>query len=148
MLTNIPSPQKTRIPKKLLTYLLLSLVIILLGTTGYFYYQYQKLSRSPIAAQITAQEEVQKLAVDIGKLILLPKDETPTVATVTDINKLKDQGKRTDYEKTIVVVLNEAAKNAAAELAKALNVQVDKLPDGEIKPADIDILIIVGKDKS
>lgn len=230
---DIPVPQKKGVSKKLLIYLLLSLVIILLGTTGYFYYQFRKLSQSPIAAQITAQEEAQKLSTDIGKLMLLPKDEVPTVATVTDIDKLKDQlffrnaangnkvliypnsklaiiydpkanlivnvgpinfsqqqtqqvqktrlglrngtnvagltykieadikklfpeidivlkdqDKRTDYEKTVVVVLNETSKDVASELAKTLNAQLDKLPDGESKPAEVDILIIVGKDKS
>lgn len=233
MLTNVPSPQKTRISKKLLTYLLLSLIIILFGTTGYFYYQFHKLSKSPIAAQIAAQKETQKLATDIGKLMLLPKDEVPTVATVTDIDKLKDQlffrnatngnkvliypnsklaiiydpntnlivnvgpinfsqqqtqqelktriglrngtniagltykveaeikklfpeinilfrdqDKRTDYEKTVIVILNQASKDVASELAKTLHAQIDKLSDEEPKPSDIDILIIAGKDKN
>ena len=84
-------PVKKRGSKKSLIFFLLSLSIILLGTTGYFYYQYQKLSKSPAGTQIAAQEETQRLAGDIGKLMLLPKDETPTVATVTDIDKLKDQ---------------------------------------------------------
>lgn len=59
-------------------------------TTGYFYYQYQKLTKRPVPAETAAQDEVRKLTTDIGKLMILPKDETPTVATVTDIDKLKD----------------------------------------------------------
>ena len=206
---DISVPRKKEVSKKLLTYLLLVLVIVLLGTTGYFYYQFRKLSQGPIGAQITAQEEAQKLATDIGKLMLLPKDEVPTVATITDIEKLKDQlffrnatngnkvliypnsklaiiydpkanlivnvgpinfsqlqteqvektwiglrngtnivgltykieadikrlfpeidivfkdqGKRTDYEKTVVVVLNETSQGIASELAKSLNAQL------------------------
>lgn len=88
---NVPVSEKKKISKKLLIYLLLSVTIILLGTTGYFFYQYQRLFKSPIAAQVAAQEEAKKLATAIGKLMLLPKDEIPTVATITDIDKLKDQ---------------------------------------------------------
>lgn len=61
---------------------------------------------------------------------------------------LKDQNKLTDYEKTIVVVFNETARDTAKELAKSLNSSVELLPEGESKPAEADILIIVGKDKS
>ena len=41
--------------------------------------------------QPSAQDEVKKLAQEVGKLIDLPEGEVPTIATVTDINKLKDQ---------------------------------------------------------
>jgi len=224
--------EEGKVSKKLSVYILLALSILLLGAAGYFFYQYQKLSKNPIAAQIKAQEESQKLVAEIGKIMLLPKDETPTVATVSDIDKLKDQpffenaangnkvliypdsklaiiydpenslivnvgpinfsgqqipqaqnirvalrngtdvagltyeiettikdlfpegevtlkdqGGFTNYEKTIIVVFNDASKDAADKLAKILNSQVDRLPEGETKPADIDILIIVGKDK-
>ena len=37
------------------------------------------------------QEDVQKLVAEVGKLIQLPTDETPTVATITDIEKVKEQ---------------------------------------------------------
>lgn len=225
-------PKKTKTSKKVAIYLLLSLSVILFGTTSYFYYQYRKLFRNPASAQAIAQKEALGLAKDIGKLILLPKDETPTVATVTDMAKLKDQAffknaadgnkvliypksklaiiydpkanliinvgpvsfsqqqiqqaqtriglrngtnsvgltgkveveikkafpeiqiiskdqsKRVDYEKTVVVVLTDEAKDMATEIAKTLNSQVVTLPEGENKSAEVDILIIVGKDKN
>lgn len=224
---------KKRASKMFVIYFFVALTVILLGTTGYFYYQYQKLAKTPAASQINTQEEARKLSAEIGKLMLLPKDEIPTVATVTDIDKLKDQlffknakngnkvliypnsklaivydpmaklivnvgpvnfaqqepqqaqktkvglrngtnvqgltykietdikklfpeidivfkdqDKNTAYEKTVVVVLNETAKDVASELSKNLNAQIDKLPDGETKPSNVDILIIVGRDKS
>ena len=37
------------------------------------------------------QAEVDLLVNEVGKLITLPSDEKPTVATITDIEKLKDQ---------------------------------------------------------
>jgi len=72
-------------------FFILAIIIILSGTTAYLYYQLQKISRNPLAAQITAQEEAKKVGELVGKLMLLPKNETPTIATVTDISKLKDQ---------------------------------------------------------
>lgn len=91
MVANVSNLNERRGSKKLLVYFLVASIIILLGTTGYFYYQYNKLTRSPAASQIAAAEEARDLVVKVGKLMLLPKDEGPTVATVTDVNKLKDQ---------------------------------------------------------
>jgi hypothetical protein len=213
---------------------LIFLIVILCGATGYFFYQYRLLSKNPAAAvQASVQKETDKLVKEVGKLMILPKDETPTVATITDIDKLKDQqffkdakndnkvliypnaklaiiydpksnlivnvgpinfsqqeatqtqqarivlrngttvtgltskieteikksfpnanvvlkdqDKKTDYEKTIVVSLIDTSKPAAEELAKKMNYQTANLPDGENKPENVDILIIIGKDKS
>jgi len=38
-----------------------------------------------------AQKEVQKLLEKVGKLIILPDDEEPTVATITDIEALRQE---------------------------------------------------------
>ena len=38
-----------------------------------------------------AKDQQAQLIDDIGKLVELPKDETPTIATVTDAEKLKTQ---------------------------------------------------------
>lgn len=70
-------------------------VLLLGGGAGYYFYsQYQKAQTSktdPQAAQRSVQEEVKKLVAAVGKLIDLPTGEDPTIATVTDITKLKDQ---------------------------------------------------------
>jgi len=68
------------------------LIIIVLAAGGTAYVARQKpevlgLSKGP--AQV--QAELDKLVADVGKLIALPKDEKPTVATVTDVEKVKDQ---------------------------------------------------------
>lgn len=65
------------------------IVVLVLGGGGvYFYNQSQKsAANSPQAAQA----EVKRLVAEVGKLIELPTGEDPTVATVTDITKLKDQ---------------------------------------------------------
>jgi hypothetical protein len=64
------------------------LVIIFGGTTVYFYQQSTKLKQDP---QKAAQESTQELISKVSKLIVLPAGETPTVATVTDPEKLKKE---------------------------------------------------------
>jgi hypothetical protein len=69
-----------------LTFLVVAVVGIL-GTT-YYYRQYQALKNNP---NIVAQKETERLVALLGKIIELPKNETPTIATISDKEKLKDQ---------------------------------------------------------
>ena len=67
------------------------LVISAIGgmTTGITYFRkYQALKADPT---IEAQKETEALVATVGKLMELPTDETPTVATIADKEKLKDQ---------------------------------------------------------
>ena len=57
-------------------------------SAGYFYNQYRVLRNNP---QRIAEEEVQDVMTQVGKLIVLPEGEAPTVATVTDAEPLKNQ---------------------------------------------------------
>lgn len=67
----------------------LGIVILILGIVAfYFYNQYQNIKKNP---NQVAKAETEALVAEVGKLIDLPKDETPTVATVLDKEKLKDQ---------------------------------------------------------
>ena len=65
-------------------------VILLLAAGGYFYFQSQK-PQSPQPGTEAAQEEVRKLVTEVGKLMELPVGENPTIATVTDVEKLQNQ---------------------------------------------------------
>ena len=64
------------------------LVLGLAGTTLTFYKKAKSLKTNP---QQVAQEENKKIIDAVGKLVLLPEGETPTIATVTDASKLKSQ---------------------------------------------------------
>ena len=64
------------------------LVVVALGAAVYFYVQLNQLREDP---QKVAQEEAKTLVTKVGKLIVLPEGEEPTVATVTDPNLLQDQ---------------------------------------------------------
>lgn len=220
---------------KTIVIILIIISLLSLGSGGYFYYQYQKktaLQTNPEAIQKAAQEETKRWVEEVGKVAVLPSDETPTIATVSDINKLKDQpffknaengdkvllytkakkaylydpnlhkivdigpinigtqanpassakiairngtdiaglasnaetdiekafpgsnvvskeqAKKTNYDKTIVVAFNDQAKSSAEILAKFFNTSVGSLPAGEDKPEGADILVILGKDRT
>lgn len=62
--------------------------VISIALAGFFFTQYQKVKNNP---EVVTKQETEALVEKISKLIDVPNDETPTVATVTDVEKLKDQ---------------------------------------------------------
>ncbi len=214
--------------KHLIGFLVISLFVGVIGAGGYFYFKYQQIKNNP---NIVAQEETKYVTGQIGKFVDVPTDEQPSLATITDISKLKDQpffknakngdklivynkaqkailyrpsenkiidftlvntsqvaGAQTvqpvkvvlyngtnkdgltnsaeqqliaqntaieiiakanavkkDYKKTLVVNLSGNADQTNL-LATATNGQVSNLPDGEKKPANADVLVILGDD--
>ncbi|HEX7041858.1 MAG TPA: hypothetical protein VF189_01280 [Patescibacteria group bacterium] len=88
------------------------LLILAVGASIYFYLQYtqaQKLLKNP---NLAAQEQNQALISAVGKLIDLPASETPTIATVSDVNKLKGQAFFTNAENGDKVLIYTKAKKA------------------------------------
>jgi hypothetical protein len=78
-------------PRSYTKYVLIVALVLLAATSGaaiYFYKQYTDLKNSP---NVVAQQTTQRLVSEVGKLYDLPKDETPTVAQVSDKEKVKDQ---------------------------------------------------------
>ena len=75
-------------PKVIFLAVILLLVVGSLLSAFYFFQQYQKIKKNP---EIVSQEEVRAITAAISKSIELPSDEQPTVATVTDQEKLKSQ---------------------------------------------------------
>lgn len=73
---------------KLILAILGLLTLVLAGTTAVFYRQASQLKADP---QKAAQDESQKVIDAVGKLVLLPEGEAPTIATVTDPEKLKSE---------------------------------------------------------
>ncbi len=66
-------------------------LIALAAFGGYYFRKYQNLKNNPAPASQIAQEEVDRIIAKVDKLYSLPKDEKPSVATVKDKEKLKDQ---------------------------------------------------------
>ena len=100
-------------------------VLFVLATAGaiYFYLDARDLRKNP---QKASQEEIAALIAKVGLLIVLPKDEMPTIATVSDPEKLKDQlffenAKTGDrvliYSKAKKAILYNPATNKIVEVA-------------------------------
>lgn len=88
-----PRPRKS-VPWKLLFGVLT--VLLLIGALVYFRESIpglNSLGQAGAAAQSAEEnaEEVRDLVEAVGKLIVLPEGEEPTVASVSDPEKLKDQ---------------------------------------------------------
>ncbi|OGN27581.1 MAG: hypothetical protein A2941_01120 [Candidatus Yanofskybacteria bacterium RIFCSPLOWO2_01_FULL_49_17] len=85
----IKSLNKTReYAKQHILVILVTVAAVAFGLAYYFYSEYSVLKQDP---NKLAQEETAKLIAKVGKLIVLPEDETPTVATVADPEKLQSQ---------------------------------------------------------
>lgn len=95
--------------KLVLTIVSIAILLGLAGTAGYFGYKYYQIKKNP---QVVGQEETADLVKKVGKLISLPADETPSVATVTDKEKLKDQPFFAQSENGDKVLIYTKAKKA------------------------------------
>lgn len=49
------------------------------------------IKEQPQVLGLSAQSEITVLISKVGKLIVLPSDESPTITTITDVSKLSDQ---------------------------------------------------------
>ena len=58
----------------------------------------------------------------------------------------KENAEKQNYQKSILVLLNDSAKDLAQAIERELNITVGELPTGEIKPSGVDIVVILGKD--
>jgi hypothetical protein len=105
-----------KLQKQLMMWLVVAILfIIAIGTAAYYVHRYndsqkqvKKLSNPTAAAQLEQTQLISK----IGALTVLPTNETPTVATVTDITKLKDQAFFANAQNGDKVLIYTKAKKA------------------------------------
>ena len=95
-----------------MTILVLLLVVAGVSGTYYYYTKYNEVNTKLNNPEQTAQEEVARLVSQIGVIMELPADEQPTVATVLDKDKLKDQGFFVKAENGDKVVIYSKARKA------------------------------------
>lgn len=74
--------------EKIVVAIMALLVLALGGTAVVFYRKYDDIRKNP---QKYVQDTVEDLVKQVRQLIVLPDGEVPTVATVVDPQKLKDQ---------------------------------------------------------
>jgi len=132
--------------KKLIPHLLIAALLVAVGFAFYFWNEVSALKDNP---QKTAQEETSKLINAISELILLP-DEVPTIATVADPEKLRDQlffikAQKDDrvliYTENRKAILYRPSEHKIIEVAPIVNVEspvdqvnVDSPVDQEVSP--------------
>jgi hypothetical protein len=74
--------------RKRINSILLVLFVIAAALAGYFYNQNKQITADPNKA---AAAEIKGVVEKVGKLMILPTGETPSMATVVDPAKLKSQ---------------------------------------------------------
>ncbi len=101
------------------TILLILAVVLFIGAAGtayYFYSQYQTAQSKLKNPDKAAQQETQQLVDEMSKIIDLPKADIkngePTMATVLDKSKLKDQPFFANAENNDKVLIYTKAKKA------------------------------------
>jgi hypothetical protein len=98
------------------TTVLFILFIIAAGIAIYSFGQYQQTKKQLNVLQQNPQTqqtaEVKDLVDKVGKLVEIPKEEVPTIATVVDFSKLKDQPFFTHSQNGDKVLIYTQAKRA------------------------------------
>lgn len=136
--------QEAKVSKKWF-WILIVVAVLIVGTFIFMFVRTQqqlKSTKQELQAVQTdpdakAKEEQQQLISEVGKLIILPGDEEPTIATVSDLSKLKgqaffDKAKIGDkvliYNKAEKAILYRPGDKKIIELAPLSNGAVSNTP--------------------
>lgn len=125
-----PAKLKNNLAKLTWRQVLVRLVIIVLvALSGFLVYKYvhsQNEVKRLSNPQESAREETRQLIRNVGKLVEIPSNETPTIATVSDASKVKDQAffaKAQNGDKVLIfsqskrAILYRPSANKVIELA-------------------------------
>jgi len=77
--------------QKKILFTIIVIAVIAIAVSSFFFIQYQKAQKIINNPGLAGQLEAQSLAKKVSRFISLPGDESPTIATVSDFEKLKDQ---------------------------------------------------------
>lgn len=128
------------------TFITASLLVVvgLVVSTVYFYNEYQKVKKTP---GLIVKEEIKLVTNSIRRFMELPANEEPTLATITDINKLNGQeffknaingDKILIYTKAAKAILYRPSTNKVIEFAPLVLTPQSDVTSQE-KPATIAI---------
>ena len=98
--------------------------IVALVFAGFMYFQIVELKKSP---QTALAKETKDLVAKVSKLVVLPADEQPTIATVSDPVALKDQPFFVNAQKGDKVLIYTNSKKAFL-YSVTLNKMLDVAP--------------------
>ncbi len=94
------------------TALYAAILVILAAAAGYFYWQNRQNLAKLNNPNQASEQETKELTEKVGKLMDLPKDESPTIISVVDKEKVKEQAFFTSAENGDKVLVYTAAKKA------------------------------------
>ncbi len=130
-------PEPARVPKRILWGVVAIALIVVAGAIFLFIRSQQQLNsvkkdleNAQADPAAKTKEANTQLIEKVGKLIILPKDEEPSIATVADLNKLKGQpffakaelgDKVLIYQKDRKAILYRPSTNQIIELAPLNN---------------------------
>ena len=106
------------------------IALLIIYGSAYTYNQNAKKQEQLKATLAKPQDEVSQVVSELGKLVILPKDEQPVVATVVDLDKLKGQAFFTKaqlqdkviiYSKAGRAILYRPSSNKIVEIAPFTN---------------------------
>lgn len=109
------SEKEEKVPSNSLRYLLVAAIVVILvalASSLYFYQKYQKSQQLLQNPTLAAQQQTSALLIQVGKLIELPKDENPQIATVSDATKLQGNpffSHAKNGDKVLIYVKNKEA---------------------------------------
>ena len=107
--------------KRLLTILLVISIFIVGVGSGYLVYN--KLSEKNSKEDGSVDKQITEILEELGSLILLPKDETPTVMSIMDVDSLKKEKFYKDVIKgDILIIYSDKAIVFRREEKKIVNV--------------------------
>jgi len=115
-------------------------IAIIVGSlaTGVYFYQRARTAEAIIKdPQKLGKEEGKRLIESLKKLMEIPADEEPTIATVADASKLKDQAffaKSQNGDKVIVFTKAKKAILYRPSTNKIIDVAPVSIGDGQIQP--------------
>lgn len=123
--TETTKPKKSKFGKFIST-----LIVILIALAGYAgtYYYYNQYTQTKIVLDnpdVASQNEVVEITNKLGKIYEIPQNEEPTVATVLDKEKLKDQAffaKAENGDKVVIFTKSQLAILYRVSANKIINV--------------------------
>lgn len=133
--SNVQKPEK----RSMLAIFVLSVFLVMFIATGstayHYYYQYKKTLKN---SAVEGKSEAQSLSDTIGKFMELPEGEEPTLATVTDVEKIKDQpffAKAQNGDKALIYTKNGKAILYRPSTGKIIEVSMISGTEDKITPA-------------
>lgn len=91
---------------------LVLLVVLGFAAAGYFYMQTKNVNNDSTVTKQSEANRAKEVKAKVAKLISVPADETPTLASVTDKTKLKDQPFFKDAQNGDQILIFPQAKKA------------------------------------